>query len=233
MNEKLRGTLCMVGVCLLLSSCATIRLKKQLDAPLKGWLTYHESLMSAKVPKWLDERGGRELGHFLRLSREMQKKYVSMFWQMREEGAEEIYRDRIGIANGAFTNEGKPGWKTDRGHVLLACGSPQFIRIITVSDLAFDFESNPKNKGRTFLAPPSDFDGTVYIHWTYYYKNRGVRFTFQYAHSGYVLSYGSLNSIGQQGDIMSYSKRLFAPTEDGWYLWGSELLKWVKEQENK
>lgn len=229
-----KRTLCLlIGVALLFSSCATFKLTRQLDKPLRGWLELHQSIMGAKVPKWLDERGGTEKGHFLRLSKEMQEKYMSMFWDMREEELEGIFKDRIDTANRQFGLGGKEGWRTDRGYILLACGEPQFMRQVTVSDMLFDFRSNPRNRGRDFITPDHDFDGTVYYHWDYYWRSMGVQFIFKYSRSGYYLYYGGITTSSNHINFMDYSRKLFAPTEDGWYLWGNTLLEWVKKQEKK
>src|ERR1700727_1897279 len=89
--------------------------------------------------KWVDEDvrwiiTDQELKAFKSLSNDEERdNFIETFWQRRNpdpdspenEFREENYR-RIAYANEHFA-AGKPGWKTDRGHMYIAYGKPDSI----------------------------------------------------------------------------------------------------------
>src|ERR1700744_920183 len=89
--------------------------------------------------KWVDEDvrwiiTDQELKAFKSLSNDEERdNFIEQFWQRRNpdpdspenEYKEENYR-RIAYANEHFA-AGKPGWKTDRGHIYIAYGKPDSI----------------------------------------------------------------------------------------------------------
>jgi GWxTD domain-containing protein len=102
--------------------------QKELKQELKG-----------SYKKWLDEDvrwiiTDQELKSFKSLSNDEEREaFIEQFWQRRNpnpespenEFREEHYR-RIAYANEHFP-AGKPGWKTDRGHIYIAFGKPDSI----------------------------------------------------------------------------------------------------------
>ena len=99
-------------------------LRQELKGPYKTWL-------NEEVPYIItdDERKA-----FLTLSNDEEREaFIENFWQRRNpnpdspenEFREEHYR-RIQYANDHFA-AGKPGWKTDRGHIYIAYGAPDSI----------------------------------------------------------------------------------------------------------
>lgn len=201
------------------TSCVTFRLEKQLkklEPTIAQWYEYHKILMETKIPRWIDERGGREKVHFLRLPPTMQLAYIKMFWKMRAEGAREEYYYRVGASNKLFNKEGKPGWKTDRGQVLLLCGFPQYITHYPIF-----------NRG----GKDSDLEGYRYEVWEYYQRGHIVRYTFKYyAPDTWRGEHSFLLDAGNQADFERQCRELLAPTEDGWDSWGSLLLAWWREK---
>ena len=101
----------------------------------------HELRNELKGPykKWVDEDvrwiiTDQELKAFKSLSNDEERdNFIETFWQRRNpdpdspenEFKEENYR-RIAYANEHFA-AGKPGWKTDRGHMYIAYGKPDSI----------------------------------------------------------------------------------------------------------
>ena len=95
--------------------------------------------LSDTYKKWLDEEvpyiiTDQERKAFLSLSNDEERDaFIEAFWQRRNpnpdspenEYREEYYR-RIAYANEHFA-AGKPGWKTDRGHIYIAFGPPDDI----------------------------------------------------------------------------------------------------------
>jgi GWxTD domain-containing protein len=95
--------------------------------------------LSETYKKWLDEEvpyiiTDQERKAFLTLSNDEERDaFIEAFWQRRNpnpdspenEYREEYYR-RIAYANEHFA-AGKPGWKTDRGHIYIAFGAPDDI----------------------------------------------------------------------------------------------------------
>jgi len=163
----------------------------------------------------------------------MQIAYTHYFWKIRREGLKENYYDRIRTANRVFFDEGKPGWKTDRGYILTLCGSPQYLQKVTVNDLSFMWISNPSNRGVPFRTPAHDTDGTVYIIWEYYHRNGRARFVFNYSSSGYKLDYGGIVGLSNQRWFIEKNREAFNPTPTGWEMWGEELYRYVKKKEKK
>jgi len=210
----------LIFLCFLFSSCVTLRLEKQLkklNPAIAEWYSYHSILMETKIPKWIDERGGGEKVHFLRLPQKLQVAYVTIFWKIRTEGAREEYYNRIAAANRSFSGEGKPGWRTDRGRVLLLCGFPTYVTHYPII--------NRGGKG-------SDVEGHRYEIWEYYQRGYLIQYAFKYhTPNSWRREFFSLMDGGAKNNFEKRCRELFAPTEDGWDLWGSILLQWVKENE--
>lgn len=122
--------------------------QKELRRELKG--TYKT---------WLDQEvtyiiSDEERKAFLSLSNDEERdSFIEAFWQRRNpnpdspdnEFREEHYR-RIQYANDHFA-AGKPGWKTDRGHIYISFGKPD------------DIESHPS--GGTYQRPQDEGGGTT------------------------------------------------------------------------
>lgn len=196
-----------------LTSCVTFRLEKQLkklSPALAEWYEIHSILMETKVPRWIDDRGGKEKVHFLRLPQQMQLAYTTIFWKIRHEGAREEFYNRVAVANKSFSGEGRAGWKTDRGQVLLLCGFPQYLaHYPLISEKRADHS----------------FEGYLYQVWEYYQQGHLVRYVFKYSDPDTWRRDFTINR-GLQSNFEIRCKELFAPTEDGWDLWGSLLFEW-------
>lgn len=203
-----------------LTSCVTFKLEKQLrklNPTIANWYEVHSILMETKIPKWIDERGGSEKKHFLRLPQEMQLKYMTMFWRIRDEGLWGEYNARVMTANDSFSGEGKSGWRTDRGKVLLLCGFPQHI-------------SHSPIIGQTGLA--TNTEGYLYEIWEYYQRGQLIRYVFKYhAPNTWRREWISLFSMSGQSEFEERCRKRLAPSEEGWDLWGSVLLQWVRANE--
>jgi GWxTD domain-containing protein len=99
-------------------------LRQELKGPYKTWL-------NDEVPYIISDQ---ERKAFMSLSNDEERDaFIEAFWQRRNpnpdspenEYREEHYR-RIAYANEHFA-AGKPGWKTDRGHIYIAFGKPDDI----------------------------------------------------------------------------------------------------------
>ena len=119
-------------------------LRKELKGEYKTWLNQEVTYIISD-----DERKA-----FMNLSNDEERDaFIEAFWQRRNpnpdspenEFREEHYR-RIQYANDHFA-AGKPGWKTDRGHVYISFGKPD------------DIESHPS--GGTYLRPQDEGGGTT------------------------------------------------------------------------
>jgi GWxTD domain-containing protein len=119
-------------------------LRQELKGTYKTWLNQEVTYIISD-----DERKA-----FLSLSNDEERDaFIEAFWQRRNpnpdspdnEFREEHYR-RIQYANDHFA-AGKPGWKTDRGHIYISFGKPD------------DIESHPS--GGTYLRPQDEGGGTT------------------------------------------------------------------------
>lgn len=211
----------------LLFSCSP-RVKK-LSPDIKAWYHLHSILMTTKVPDWIFEGNKSERWCFLRIPKNLQRMYVTIFWKIRAEGLAEEFYDRYHTANRLFHTEGILGWKTDRGYALLNYGFPYSTRKVSVSDLYFRYTLNPNN-AHAFVTPDHDIDGTVYIIWEYYHGRMVIGVVFQYSRGTYNFSYNSTISISNQLNLLRYNRKVFAPTIDGWDLVGSLVYDWTKKE---
>jgi GWxTD domain-containing protein len=118
--------------------------RKELKGTYKTWLNQEVSYIISD-----DERKA-----FMTLSNDEERDaFIEAFWQRRNpnpdspenEFREEHYR-RIQYANDHFA-AGKPGWKTDRGHIWISFGKPD------------DVESHPS--GGTYQRPQDEGGGTT------------------------------------------------------------------------
>jgi len=119
-------------------------LRQELKGTYKTWLNQEVTYIISD-----DERKA-----FMSLSNDEERdSFIEAFWQRRNpnpdspenEFREEHYR-RIQYANDHFA-AGKPGWKTDRGHIYISFGKPD------------DIESHPS--GGTYLRPQDEGGGTT------------------------------------------------------------------------
>jgi GWxTD domain-containing protein len=119
-------------------------LRQELKGTYKTWLNQEVAYIISD-----DERKA-----FMTLSNDEERdSFIEAFWQRRNpnpdspenEFREEHYR-RIQYANDHFA-AGKPGWKTDRGHIYISFGKPD------------DIESHPS--GGTYQRPQDEGGGTT------------------------------------------------------------------------
>jgi GWxTD domain-containing protein len=119
-------------------------LRQELKGTYKTWLNQEVTYIISD-----DERKA-----FMTLSNDEERDaFIEAFWQRRNanpdspenEFREEHYR-RIQYANDHFA-AGKPGWKTDRGHIYISFGKPD------------DIESHPS--GGTYQRPQDEGGGTT------------------------------------------------------------------------
>jgi len=217
---------------LFLVSCSTLLLERHLDKGIKDWYEMHSVLMETKIPCYMnveywDENGVAfysekqisERKYFLRLSPELQKKYISMFWKMRWEGLEEIFYERVDYANVAFGKEGKIGWRTDRGRVLLLCGPPQHVTAYTSFDMS--------------LPDTGDTSGDCLQIWTYLQGSHYVEYYFYWEPPNQWRDYmGSrgLSMMSYRREYEDHCKEIFKPTENGWMMWYGIMREYGKEK---
>ena len=111
-----------------LSDKERIQQQKDLKRELKG-----------EYKKWVDEDvrwiiTDQELQAFKSLSNDEERdQFIEAFWQRRnpnpdspENEYRELHYQRIAYANEHFA-AGKPGWRTDRGHIWIAYGKPDSV----------------------------------------------------------------------------------------------------------
>lgn len=131
-----------------LSDKEKFRRQKEVRKELKG-----------EYKKWVDEDvrwiiTDQELQAFKSLSNDEERdQFIEQFWQRRNpnpDSPENEYREehyaRIAYANEHFA-AGKPGWRTDRGHIYIAYGKPDSI------------DSHPS--GGTYERPMDEGGGTT------------------------------------------------------------------------
>jgi GWxTD domain-containing protein len=109
-----------LGLALLLSSCASSRLEKQLDPKSRDFIS--------KV-RYIITPGERRA--FLALPMGDREAFVEDFWKRRdptpkteENEYKKDYFNRIETANHLFSGGGAPGWLQDRGRVFITLGPP-------------------------------------------------------------------------------------------------------------
>jgi len=188
-------------------TCVTFNLIKKLDPEIGEWFDIHEILMGGKVPDWIEEGNYIERDYFLRLPKEYQQKYVEIFWQLRMEGADEIFYDRLEAAEAMFGKEGKDGWRTDRGQILIRCGMP-------------DFTEYYKN-GQMMLRSEGMVDSTYIMVWTYWKPNqRYAIFTFEFRPpNSWRQAITGIVDTGNQQAVIRNSLKMFYPVEENWNKW--------------
>jgi GWxTD domain-containing protein len=109
-----------LGASLLLVSCASARLEKQLDPKSRDFLSKVRYTVTAE-----------ERRAFLALVPEAREAFVEDFWKRRDPSpatSENEYKtdyfNRIEQANHLFSGGGSPGWLQDRGRVYITLGPP-------------------------------------------------------------------------------------------------------------
>jgi len=95
---------------------------------------------AAQYQKWLNEDvvyiiTPRERAEFAKLKTDAERnKFIEQFWERRNphpgsavNAFKEHYYHELAYANQHFSTKGTPGWKTDRGHMLILYGPPDEI----------------------------------------------------------------------------------------------------------
>lgn len=109
-----------LGTALLLASCASARLEKQLDPKSREFISKVRYIITSE-----------ERRAFLALPAAGREAFVEDFWKRRdptpateENEFKTEYFNRIGQANHLFSGGGSPGWLQDRGRVFITLGQP-------------------------------------------------------------------------------------------------------------
>ena len=112
--------LIILGLSLLLASCATTRLKSRLDPLSEEFYSTVSYIITREESKI-----------FLELPPSARTKFIDEFWERRDSTPEtgmneykEAYFDRIEEANRLFKGGGRPGWLQDRGRIYVLFGPP-------------------------------------------------------------------------------------------------------------
>jgi GWxTD domain-containing protein len=213
-----------LAVGLLLSGCTYARLEAKLTPELKDWYRLHSILMEEKIPWYInivayDEENKpiystknrpSEGKYFLKLSPELQKRYRLMFWEIRQEGAREVFYSRVEYVNDAFRREGKKGWMTDRGQILLLVGPPDFIQWFRNYEIT--------------LPTVSELTGDYMQVW-YYHRPYPASYYFRWQPPDvWRLDYGiGLANASDRNSLERYWRELLAPTENGWDTWAGVI----------
>lgn len=219
-----------LGLCLslifLFSSCTTYKLERQLSPKFKEWYELHSMLMETKIPWYLNVVGYEKDGtaicstkvpvekiYFLKLSDQLKRKYIKVFWDIRRPGVGEIFYARLSYINRVFDNEGIVGWKTDRGKIALLCGFP-------------DVEQYYYNNEPTIF-PGELLNERYRLIWMYYQNQRYAMYVFcyQFPVAWKICVDKSLREMSTQMELEKYWRKFFAPTESGWSNWASELIE--------
>ena len=209
----------------LLTDCTTLRLERNLNPHIREWYELHAVLMESKIPWYMNVIGHEDDGtvicdhktiseqlYFLRLSEELQRKYISVFWEMRIPGLDEVFYSRVEAANEIFDDEGKIGWKTDRGRIFIIVGEPDYIYVY--------------NRYRAGLPSDSDLTGGYIQQWSYYSRANMAVYYFCWkppAQWERCVDRGTLSMASSCVRFEKECKAFFAPTEEGWMLWDTIL----------
>lgn len=216
-------------------SCATWRMERKLtDGDIVEWYKLHNQIMRSKVPQWIDAENVRENVHFLRLGmlfpgkdgKKLQRVYANrFFWQIRQEGLKDVFYNRLAYANRHF-DEGKPGWRTDRGRIFMLVGYPQHIQVYGMTE-------------NGYVMPEMNWDTPKYprtfMEWWYYYHGHMVVYIFKFELPNTWRN--EFLSAGGQGNLVEFERWLqeefWAPTIEGWDLWASYLKIYLNGVKNK
>lgn len=196
----------------------SLKYYKVLPHDLKDWYNTHRYLMESKVPEWIDARNLSEGKHFLRLpSEELQRKYVSLFWEIRQRGLRGIFYERLREAQKYFSDG--LARLSDRGFIYLKFGAPMYS--YTYRDMT----------GKAFSSETSLSGGFLQI-WEYLFQSQIIRYAFRFMlPNEWRLTYMSAISLGKQSGHHQWFIKIWSPTQEGWDVWAAELLYWVQKNE--
>ncbi len=110
----------VVAAALVLASCASTRLEKQLDPKSRDFVSKVRYIITSEERK-----------AFLAVAPEAREAFIEDFWKRRdpspatpENEFKPEYYGRIDQANRLFSGGGSPGWLQDRGRVFITLGAP-------------------------------------------------------------------------------------------------------------
>jgi len=155
----------------LLLACLTMRLERNLPTDLKQWYDEHRVIMGGLLPNELCPAGKRlvEREYWLRLSPDLQREYIKVFWKLRWNECEAEWKARIAWADKFFYVGGRKGSKTDRGNVLIICGQPM------------DSQEYPDTRSQSTLnRDDENINGMSYLVWHYMSRGTIVGVWFRY-----------------------------------------------------
>jgi len=180
-----------------LIGCATFKLERQLAPDIKAWYRTHSILMQSKTPKWLNSHKRSESYHFLRMPERIQRKWMAMFWDIRAEGANWLFYDRLEYAKRHFHRD-------DRERTFLINGSPDFVYYYRHGD------------PNSYWGNPSDSLSTRYVIWRYYRHNIFAEYCFKVDFGRYRTDMTSARGMGEQRYFEQRNLEMLAPTPEGW-----------------
>lgn len=199
-----------------LCACMTISLEKKLPKEIRNWYDLHSVYMDTQVPKEIDAKKPTEKMYFLRMTDQQRRKYINLFWEIREIGAKEEFQLRYRIAQAVF-KEGRQGWQTDRGWLMLLCGQPDYVEYR-------DENGQPYMEGNEEWTNLGEGERCFQI-WRYW-TPRGtdlIDFVFEWKITGTweLRPYYD----GRLINFINYWKWRMAPVDEGWELWAKEMGK--------
>lgn len=197
---------------ILLMACVELQLERKMPQDIRNWYEQHWIIMEYPVPK--DLGGQLERLYFLRLSVDLQRKYIQNFWTLRDIVAKDEYALRMSVVMRWFRSEGIDPWNTDVGRVLLLCGQP-------------DYEDKYDEEGMAVMGDDEEWlapDVIRYWVWKYWWGDSffssliSLRFLWRNGKWVYLESMEA-----RDRDFIQYWRWKMAPTEEGWELWRTIL----------
>jgi GWxTD domain-containing protein len=197
----------------ILTACAIYHLEQSLPKDIREFYELHRNVMLYPVPEYVSPKKMIEAHYFLRLPTAQQRAYMKIFWDIRFLDAKANFALRVKLAKSAFRGEGRDGWRTDRGILMLQCGQPDYI----------DFEDST---GQLCLDDTHEWS-TEQIRQTWsYWAGSGlthmIKFTFVWVYRDRTWRFEGVHGLDQI-DFIQYQQNLMAPTDDGWASWLGEI----------
>ena len=194
-------------VLLIVARCVTLRLEDSLKADIAKWYSLHGLLMDTKAPQDFAEHGMTEKELFLRLPESRQRDYIRIFWQIRWDGMEKEFGERLAYARFQCRRENRASpWQTDQGRLFLLCGYPFEVQYYHDGEMVPTFDE--------FAASYGDW----LQRWHFQWGRTFVRYSFRYANLDRWFLIQDVDDSLKQREFENYCRQDWGPSYNGWEL---------------
>ena len=204
------ATLSLIAFILLLIAlfpgCVTSRLEGKLKGDVAKWYNDHSLIMESYLP---GNYTGTEKMYFLRLSPELQAKYITWFWKIRNFQARDIYESRLAWVKRIHLER----HLREAARIVLLNGLPDDVYGVDEDGQEF-FSSGLDDQGRRECV----------LYWRYYFPTgEFANYAFHFLGGSWQTEPLGIVELSATRRLEELNREFFAPTWNGFDDWMASI----------